>query len=462
MANNRKYFKSKDIKVYPTSRRGNYISEAKSYTFDPEARLDTEYNKVNGFTKTVAKSSYVVSFNATSGILKCVIGGYYFEISNIGENGYTFETLALDANAKISLINNELDARNTYLLKSQEEATPTKLDTILSNESEAVFTGLVMDPADPSEFTDVLNVFDDNSSLLYESQLLESVLSLGQGNGSLNQTWGLKLDPEDANITEGEYSITFGKKNQNKGDFSLVYGKNIINNGDNNVLIGSNIEITDTDANNKFIVGNFDTMSLDSTDEININNFIRVNTDTLTLNKGTNRSEPFFTANKDSVQFYNADNTSVLSISNDSNYSTMNFIGKVTLGSLDNMLAIDVAGDDEGISIITDKLSIKSSNSGSDCAATVTGTIHVTNAISIGNSSSSPAVAISNDGTINANNTISTSGTVSASNLAVSSTATIAGMQVGNGEVNIGTNVFKASGYSINYDSDRDCLIITC
>ena len=76
------YFKSKDVRVFPCSYRGNYEKNNGSVTFDPEARLNTESNLISAGGKLGLKESYFIE--KTSGnVAKFVICGYYFEISNI-------------------------------------------------------------------------------------------------------------------------------------------------------------------------------------------------------------------------------------------------------------------------------------------------------------------------------------------------------------------------------------------
>jgi hypothetical protein len=56
------FFGSQYIKVFPCSYRGEYEKAGKKNSFDPEARLNTEYNFVNlpGFA---GHTSYIKSYN---------------------------------------------------------------------------------------------------------------------------------------------------------------------------------------------------------------------------------------------------------------------------------------------------------------------------------------------------------------------------------------------------------------
>ena len=67
------YFKITDVKIFPCAYRGQNIN--------PEASSFTEYNFTNIYSKQgEKKESFIVSY--TENELKCVIGGYYFEITN--------------------------------------------------------------------------------------------------------------------------------------------------------------------------------------------------------------------------------------------------------------------------------------------------------------------------------------------------------------------------------------------
>ena len=82
------YIESQNIRVFPCAYRGYYNKTEQSLVFDPEARATTEANFTNTFHKlSNNKESYVIAWIPNSnadgtGTLKCVIGGYYFEIYN--------------------------------------------------------------------------------------------------------------------------------------------------------------------------------------------------------------------------------------------------------------------------------------------------------------------------------------------------------------------------------------------
>ncbi len=239
------FLKSKNVKIYPTARRGKYKetsnNSSATYIYDPEARLETEYNKVHHFSKTVAKNSYIIAwdnFGTVNSKLRCVIDGYYFEITGAVDYKY------LGIQTKdISLVSNNTDTRSTKLIiatirnqEGQNIATVNDaLDTVDGN-----FLGLVgSDDANDLTGYEILQLFiDDNHTILNPSAfLIDSVILTDVGYASIVGK-DEETDSKKANCSKGKYSITFGTKNQNMGDFGLVYGESNNNSGEHNILIG--------------------------------------------------------------------------------------------------------------------------------------------------------------------------------------------------------------------------------
>jgi hypothetical protein len=83
-----KYFKSKDVKVFPSSFRGAFKSgtatTAPEITFDPEARLNSEANFILP-TATAVTDSYIVEYNQSQNTISFVLGGYHFLISQVAD-----------------------------------------------------------------------------------------------------------------------------------------------------------------------------------------------------------------------------------------------------------------------------------------------------------------------------------------------------------------------------------------
>ena len=103
------YLNSKNIKVYPTAYRG--VIDKK--VFNPESRLNTEFNITNYFVNllTIGENdntgSFVVSYN--DNILKFVIHGYFFEISVPNE----FKTGECYGIIRVKALNTSADGDNT-------------------------------------------------------------------------------------------------------------------------------------------------------------------------------------------------------------------------------------------------------------------------------------------------------------------------------------------------------------
>jgi hypothetical protein len=67
--------KSTAVKVYPSAFRGL----ATGMKYNPEARLNTEFNVTNLINRLASKDSFVISWNPTTNVIIFNIHGYYFE-----------------------------------------------------------------------------------------------------------------------------------------------------------------------------------------------------------------------------------------------------------------------------------------------------------------------------------------------------------------------------------------------
>ena len=121
------YLKSTQVKVYPSAYRG--VND-KGELFNPEAQLNTEFNITN-LQANDSYRSYVISWKDS--ILKCVIHGYYFELTLDATTINSF-TSNIYASINIQAATN-VDATNTKyaaytLVPYTQVATgiPSKLD----------------------------------------------------------------------------------------------------------------------------------------------------------------------------------------------------------------------------------------------------------------------------------------------------------------------------------------------
>jgi hypothetical protein len=69
--------KSTEVKVFPSAFRGL----ATGTKYNPEARLNTEFNVTNLTNRLASKDSFVISWNGTTSVVKFNIHGYYFELN---------------------------------------------------------------------------------------------------------------------------------------------------------------------------------------------------------------------------------------------------------------------------------------------------------------------------------------------------------------------------------------------
>ena len=171
---NSKYFRSADVKVYPATYRGNYEIATgeyagQIYTFDPEARMQTEANIIRAGGKLSKDDTYIINWDSENKVLICVIGGYYFELSNVDLNDFVYEnsdniykskhlnivTRSITIKSDTDSIYNENSydsPRTTKILASQYSETSESLDVRIpvdgENEEAYVFTGLSVDTDD--------------------------------------------------------------------------------------------------------------------------------------------------------------------------------------------------------------------------------------------------------------------------------------------------------------------------
>ncbi len=226
------YFKSKDVKIFPCAYRGQ---DSNGTPINPEASSFTEYNFTNIYSKSgLKKESFIISYTANE--LKCIIGGYYFEITSL--NDYTdkskYKYLA------IKVLDKELIPF--------EKDHPESLDDNSGN-----FLGLAGGSAlsELSGATAHLQVFDsheetigENSTTVYtlceSSKRLEDIISAGTGAYSLRSQYA---DNNQAllNTASGKHSIAFGEKVYAENDYAIVLGNSLKSNAENQVVIGTGI-----------------------------------------------------------------------------------------------------------------------------------------------------------------------------------------------------------------------------
>lgn len=226
------YFKSTDVKIFPCAYRGQ---NASNEPINPEASSFTEYNFTNIYSKQgEKKESFIISY--TENELKCVIGGYYFEITNFDRYKKSdYKYLA------IKIANKEL--------VPFEGATPTVLDDTTNNIFLGVAGGSSLDEL--SGCSASLQIFDsyeetigDSTStttkykLCESSKRLEDIIGAGKGKYSIGSYY-TDNDQSLLNTASGKHSIAFGEKVAAKNDYAVVLGDKLESSATNQIVLGT-------------------------------------------------------------------------------------------------------------------------------------------------------------------------------------------------------------------------------
>ena len=485
------FLKSKNVKIYPTARRGKYKetsnNSSATYIYDPEARLETEYNKVHHFSKTVAKNSYIIAwdnFGTVNSKLRCVIDGYYFEITGAVDYKY------LGIQTKdISLVSNNTDTRSTKLIiatirnqEGQNIATVNDaLDTVDGN-----FLGLVgSDDANDLTGYEILQLFiDDNHTILNPSAfLIDSVILTDVGYASIVGK-DEETDSKKANCSKGKYSITFGTKNQNMGDFGLVYGESNNNSGEHNILIGianinqTHVEIDktsheeiDVPNTNVILIGNGaeatnnNQVILKGYDYLNFADRLILDNDGIAINvNNVGTASNIFELTNDSLAAITVDpvgNTNISGNFNSYGIGQSTFKGDLVIEKSTTISGGLLVG---GATTLKNNLQV---------TGNVTLGTSVSNTVTINaNTATSGAISTTNNITMtNANSKLSIAGNIENTNYTfTNSSATLYGSQIDETTVLLPTQkiIFgdptdsNAHHATINYDSTQGILEIIC
>lgn len=222
-----KYFKSKDVKVFPSSFRGAFKSgtatTAPEITFDPEARLNSEANFILP-TATAVTDSYIVEYNQSQNTISFVLGGYHFVISQVADYldeiknkyvGLTLREVTLQDPGSLELQFQHDSHRSTKLLNSWETSTTHILD-VLSEDDCYCFTGLKILNSDfDSDGADAtLKLFNSDKTVNLEAFLP----NIQHGSGAITMKHGEGL------VAAGDNQTVIGKYNKNKTDSLFEIG----------------------------------------------------------------------------------------------------------------------------------------------------------------------------------------------------------------------------------------------
>lgn len=205
------FFKSKDVRAFPCSYRGNYGGS----TFDPESRLNTEYN----FTHLGgANESYVIDYNAAEQILRLVIGGYYFEISNAAAYDLSGKYLSIGTKTVSVKESDGTDSDRTTRVLASRSGTNADLDE--QQGGEYYFTGIFIGNEPAGEA--YLKAFS-NYPEIYQPSLRPAIK---RGEGAKSTLLG------DAGEASGNSSHAEGSGTAASGDYSHAEGRSTTASGE--------------------------------------------------------------------------------------------------------------------------------------------------------------------------------------------------------------------------------------
>lgn len=235
------YFASKDVKVFPSSFRGTYAVEAGAdeIVFDPESRLNTEANFILP-KPMLGKSTYILEYNQSGGTIKFMLGGYYFEISNLTNYIDSLKDQLIGITTRS--VNFDVDStydgtRTSHVLDSWITGNDNLLDKFTDiNSKQSYFTGLkVLTTEDTA--TSSIKLFN-NDGTVNQTYMLANI---DHGTGSNTLMHGTGLTAGYTNQT------VFGKHNYNKSDSIFEIGKGTDSSNKANAL---EISATTTTINN--------------------------------------------------------------------------------------------------------------------------------------------------------------------------------------------------------------------
>lgn len=276
---NNSYFESKNVKVYPAAFRGNYEVTNGQYQFDPEARVPSEYNLLRSGGALNNKASFIVSYDeGANNTLKCVIGGYYFELYNVDladfNNNGSIKTLGI-ALYEFELNNTDVDIkRMSKRLASRHGEQTGSLDALDTASNKYFFTGiLVSDSDDHADATLQPIVLDENNNIKLNYGAFLPQIKAGLGIHTTDtETSVTSIELGVATKALGNSAIAGGNTTVAASKNSLAIGENTVAFGDNSIASGKgstkNYTVTAIDTNaNKLSIN--DTTGLRAGDIIN-------------------------------------------------------------------------------------------------------------------------------------------------------------------------------------------------
>ena len=225
------------IHVFPCA----YRSQNGDYTFDPEARLQTEKNYTN-LKPTFNTDGYIIEKNLST--TKISLAGYYFELDIPDTDDIWAETdLYIVLGLKETAIDQNANYKTNILANLYKDSSWNQLD-LQATSGEDIFCGLGFTTVIPDSSLKYIKVgTNDNFPITCNKVLSNETNSSITGNlvdgTGTNSVRGLSSNPE-----VGTNSVVLGKTTAGVYDNCFVYGQNVSASTSGQVVFGQSFTPT--------------------------------------------------------------------------------------------------------------------------------------------------------------------------------------------------------------------------
>ena len=225
------------IHVFPCA----YRSQNGNYTFDPEARLQTEKNYTN-LKPTFNTDGYIIEKNLST--TKISLAGYYFELDIPDTDDIWAETdLYIVLGLKETAIDPDANYKTNILANLYKDSSWNQLD-LQATSGEDIFCGLGFTTVIPDSSLKYIKVgTNDNFPITCNKVLSNKTNSSITGNlvdgTGTNSVRGLSSNPE-----VGTNSVVLGKTTAGVYDNCFVYGQNVSASTSGQVVFGQSFTPT--------------------------------------------------------------------------------------------------------------------------------------------------------------------------------------------------------------------------
>ena len=225
------------IHVFPCA----YRSQNGDYTFDPEARLQTEKNYTN-LKPTFNTDGYIIEKNLST--TKISLAGYYFELDLPDTDDIWAETdLYIVLGLKETAIDPDANYKTNILANLYKDSSWNQLD-LQATSGEDIFCGLGFTTVMPDSSLKYIKVgTNDNFPITCNKVLSNETNSSITGNlvdgSGTNSVRGLSSNPE-----VGTNSVVLGKTTAGVYDNCFVYGQNVSASTSEQVVFGQSFTPT--------------------------------------------------------------------------------------------------------------------------------------------------------------------------------------------------------------------------